>query len=160
MKRPLIIGYGNPLREDDGIGWRAAELVKCQIGPGAAKVVECHQLTPELALEIEQASMVIFLDAAIDRAPACIALMQISPETRRGCSHQITPCELLALANQTPPAYWLTCGIASTAWREGLTPEGEAGAKRLAARALSLLREQNRHADAAATHTSHPVPLP
>jgi hypothetical protein len=28
MKRPLIVGYGNSLREDDGIGLRAAELVE------------------------------------------------------------------------------------------------------------------------------------
>ena len=25
MARLLIIGYGNPLRGDDGLGWRAAE---------------------------------------------------------------------------------------------------------------------------------------
>lgn len=159
MKRPLIIGYGNPLREDDGIGWRAAELVKRELPDGVAAVLQCHQLTPELAVEIEPASMVIFLDAAVDQDPGRVLIMPVATEAARTWSHHVTPSQLLGLLDIAPPAYWLTCGVASTQWRDGLTTEGEAGAKRLAAAALSLLREQTRHAGAAATDTRHPVPL-
>ena len=159
MKRPLIIGYGNPLREDDGIGWRAAELVERDLKSDVADIMRCHQLTPELACEIEHASIVVFLDAAVDQEPGRVCTRRVAALRTAAWSHHLSPSQLLGLADNPPPAYWITCGVTSTEWREGLTEEGVAGAKRLAAKALSLLRECNPHADAAASDTTHRVPL-
>ena len=56
----LVIGIGNPLRGDDGIGWRLA----AQLPAGAGLVVRCRQqLTPELAEELAAVERVLFLDA-------------------------------------------------------------------------------------------------
>ncbi|MCZ7667262.1 MAG: hypothetical protein M5U34_08655 [Chloroflexi bacterium] len=30
MVKVLVIGYGNPLREDDGVGWRVVEEIERQ----------------------------------------------------------------------------------------------------------------------------------
>lgn len=159
MKRPLIIGYGNPLREDDGIGWRAVELVERDLWPGEADIMKCHQLTPELAAEIEHASIVVCLDAAVDQEPGVIRVRRVAAGLSAAWSHHLAPSQILGLVEKPPPAYWITCGVGSTEWREKLTKEGEDGAKRLAAAAISLLRERNLRVDAAAIGTKRPAPL-
>lgn len=55
MARVLVLGYGNPLRSDDGLGWRVAvELFRANASVDVL-VLPCHQLTPDLA---ETASLV------------------------------------------------------------------------------------------------------
>jgi hydrogenase maturation protease len=48
MPGTLLIGYGNPLRGDDGLGWQVADQV-ARDADKSIKVVATHQLTPELA---------------------------------------------------------------------------------------------------------------
>ena len=48
-RKALIIGYGNPLRSDDGFGWHAGRLLAQALAGQEAEVITCHQLTPELA---------------------------------------------------------------------------------------------------------------
>jgi len=164
MKRPLIIGYGNRLREDDGIGLVAAELVERSLPAAEACVVRCHQLTPELAVEVENASIVIFLDAALDQEPGSISMEAISRGASSPWSHYFTPRQLLSLVDNAPPAYWITCGASRIGWREGLTAQGRGFAAEVADRALKLLREhlpeRKQHDATPATHTTHPARLP
>jgi len=47
--RVLVIGYGNTLRGDDGLGQRAAEALAQRALPDGVEVLSCHQLTIELA---------------------------------------------------------------------------------------------------------------
>ena len=62
----LVIGIGNPLRGDDGIGWRLAARLPAQ--PGLA--VRCRQqLTPELAADLAAVQRVLFLDAWLEPWP-------------------------------------------------------------------------------------------
>ena len=139
MNKPLIVGYGNPLREDDGIGLRAAELVEGSLASGVSDIVQCRQLTPELALRIRSASMVIFLDAALDREPGSVSITPVRSRDSSPWSHHLSPGQLLSLGESAPPAYWITCGASAMGWREGLTAEGEQFAANMAAAALSLL---------------------
>ena len=55
----LVIGIGNPLRGDDGVGPLRAEQA------GGRSV---HQLTPELAAELPELEAVLFIEAWL--APA------------------------------------------------------------------------------------------
>ena len=160
MKRPLIIGYGNSLREDDGIGLRAAELVESNLARGEADVLQCHQLTPELAAQVQAASLVIFLDAALDREPGKVSVIPPYKVGPTAWSHHLSPSQLLSLVDKAPPAYWITCGVSRTGWREGLTVQGEGLAVGMAAAALSLLPDHKPHGDVAAIHTMHPAPRP
>ena len=57
--KPLVIGYGNSLRGDDGAGPYAARLLQNMNDEGGWDIVACHQLTPELAETISRASLVI-----------------------------------------------------------------------------------------------------
>jgi hydrogenase maturation protease len=63
MPRILIIGYGNPLKSDDGLGWHAAQELSRELTPPGVKVIRAHQLTPELAEEASTAELVLFIDA-------------------------------------------------------------------------------------------------
>ena len=49
MARSLIIGYGNPLRSDDGFGWHATQKLTIQLHYADVEIITRHQLTPELA---------------------------------------------------------------------------------------------------------------
>jgi len=66
MAEVLIIGYGNPLRGDDGAGWQAAGILKERIRDERVQVVRSHQLMPEMAEAISRARKVIFIDADCD----------------------------------------------------------------------------------------------
>src|SRR5215472_15949009 len=109
LGRLLIIGYGNPLRSDDGIGWLVAKELAKLIG-GSATVLTVHQLTPEFAEPVSEADLVIFIDACYEGAPGTWQC-----ETIRGAlvpsqtfAHHLTPATLLiytrAVLNAEPAA--------------------------------------------------------
>ena len=98
MGHLLVVGYGNPLRSDDGIAWRAAEQVRKEL-PNITRVICVHQLTPELAEDVAAADVVIFLDASDTGEPGgvrCEAVFTRLDGLR--FSHQLTPSEVLTLA--------------------------------------------------------------
>ena len=80
MPSIVVIGYGNPLRGDDAIGWKAAEALRdVYEDDTAVEVFASHQLNPEMAESVAEAGMVIFIDAVADtllpgtlRVRACI----------------------------------------------------------------------------------------
>ncbi|PSB02744.1 hydrogenase maturation protease [Merismopedia glauca] len=60
--KTLVIGYGNTLRSDDGVGFLVAEEVAEWNLPNLRSLA-VHQLLPELAAEIAQVEEVFFIDA-------------------------------------------------------------------------------------------------
>ena len=64
----LVIGFGNPLRGDDGVGFAAAGLLAGLLrtdphdGP-PVEALACQQLTFDLAEAISRADLVVFIDA-------------------------------------------------------------------------------------------------
>jgi len=142
MSRPLIIGFGNPLREDDALGWRAAELLERREG-ARIDVLKCHQLTPELADLVGRASLVIFLDAAVSQEPGAILTRLVERSLPAAWSHQLSPAQLIGFSEQVtgsaPRAYVITGGIDRMTWSECMTGCAEICAARLAASAQRLL---------------------
>ncbi|MGA1285390.1 MAG: hypothetical protein ACO34J_15215 [Prochlorothrix sp.] len=59
--RTLIIGYGNTLREDDGVGYCMAEAI-AQWNLTGIESKAVHQLTPDLAAHLAEVDRVIFID--------------------------------------------------------------------------------------------------
>lgn len=64
----LVIGYGNELRGDDGVGPKVAEAVEAWKLAGVS-VLALRQLTPELAADLAVVRRVIFVDAALPQKP-------------------------------------------------------------------------------------------
>lgn len=62
MGNVLILGYGNSLRRDDGVGPWIAERAGASLRPAVAGLA-VQQLTPELAETIAGFAWVVFVDA-------------------------------------------------------------------------------------------------
>lgn len=60
--KTLVIGFGNTLRGDDGVGPLVAEQVDTW-NLRNVRSLSVHQLTPELAADIAQVETVFFIDA-------------------------------------------------------------------------------------------------
>lgn len=105
----LVIGYGNTLRRDDGVGPKVAEAVAALALPGV-RTLACALLTPELAEAASQARVVVFVDAAVD-APREVQLRNLEPAgSSQIMAHAASPATLLALARDVfghAPEAWL-----------------------------------------------------
>ena len=64
QRHDLLIGWGNGLRQDDGVGLLIAERVEGWSRP-RLEVLAIPQLTPELASRLAEAARVLFVDAAL-----------------------------------------------------------------------------------------------
>jgi hydrogenase maturation protease len=78
MAQVLIIGLGNPLRGDDGLGWHAVQQLRKTLPLENVEMITCHQLTPELAEAMARSKRVIFIDAAVGEPPGEINLGQLN----------------------------------------------------------------------------------
>lgn len=126
----LVIGYGNTLRGDDGVGPRVAETVGALRLPGVRTLI-CQQLSPEHAAPISLAQTVVFVDAAVD-APQEVQLRRIEPsDTSQLMAHAADPRTMLALSRDVfgnvPQAWWLTIPALKMDFGETLTPEAQRG---------------------------------
>ena len=122
--KTLLIGYGNPLRGDDGVGWvMANRLVEVE----GLTAVSAHQLLPELIDQIAEVDRVIFVDATVQGKPGDIAVQQIHPDTMGlVTSHGMEPVVMLAYAEQLygrcPTAYLVTITGQDFGYKENLSP--------------------------------------
>jgi hydrogenase maturation protease len=126
----LVIGYGNTLRGDDGVGPRVAEAVGALGLPGV-HTLSCQQLSPEHADPVSRAHAVVFVDAAMD-APKEVQLRPLEPNgSSQVMTHAADPRTLLALARdvfgRAPRAWWLTIPAVNLDFEESLSPETERG---------------------------------
>ena len=117
----LVIGYGNPLRGDDGAGWRAAELLAEDHRAAGARVLALHQLMPELAEDVSQAGLLVLVDASEEPGTAGDVSshgFRREPVSGSVFSHHVDPARLLQLATslfgQAPPAVQVSIKVADT----------------------------------------------
>lgn len=100
MGFPLVIGYGNPLRGDDGLGPEVARRVGEIISGTALEILTPHQLAPELAEPVSRARLVIFVDARLGEIAGAWTSEEIKPADTLppAITHHLTPPVLLAYA--------------------------------------------------------------
>ncbi len=139
----LVIGYGNPLRGDDGVGPEVARRLETVAG---LRVMTAYQLLPEHATEIAEASAVVLVDAALDLPAGEVRSRRLQPSAgARGLAdlHDLSPEGLLVLARELTgaevPAFIVTVGVADVGLGDGLSPEVEAAVGRAADAVLELL---------------------
>jgi hydrogenase maturation protease len=136
----LVIGIGNPLRGDDGVGW----LLVQELSRRPSLAARCvQQLTPELVVELAAHRRVLFVDAWQAPAAARPLLRPLLPrleEAADGLSHRTDPAGLLALCAvlQGPPpaAMELLVPARGFGHGRGLSP----GLRQLLPQARQLLR--------------------
>jgi hydrogenase maturation protease len=91
--KPLIIGYGNTLRGDDGVGPYIAQRLAERGFPAIA----AHQLLPEHAEQVAAAGEVVFIDASAAIAPGEVRRSELCPGAGQSHEHSPTPQSLLAM---------------------------------------------------------------
>ena len=121
----LVIGYGNTLRRDDGVGPKAAAAID-DLGLSDVITMAYPQLTPELADPVSRAAAVLFVDAEIDY-PGELRLRRIEPsDCSQILAHAADPSVLLALARdafgRSPEAWMLTIPAEALGFGEELSP--------------------------------------
>ncbi|HEX7571014.1 MAG TPA: hydrogenase maturation protease [Verrucomicrobiae bacterium] len=126
----LVIGYGNSLRRDDGVGPRVAEAIEKLQLPGVRTLV-CQLLSPEYADPIARVRRVIFVDAAVDRTDGVLFRKLEPGETSQLMAHAADPRTMLALARDVfghaPEAWWLTIPALYLGFGTDYSPEAETG---------------------------------
>ena len=146
----LVVGYGNTLRGDDGVGPRVAEAV-ARLRLTGVRALICPMLTPELADPVARAGKVIFVDAEIVQGsgfkvpgsgipnpePATsngelIRWRKLAPnDSSQLMAHAADPRTLLALARDVfghvPEAWWLTIPAVDLGFSEAFSPLAQSG---------------------------------
>ena len=124
----LVVGYGNVLRTDDGIGWAVADRLAADPRLAGATILRRHQLTPELALDLSEADLVVLVDASHDPDPGTFTVRPLggAPASGAAFTHQVDPATLVALARElygrAPEVLLVSVGVTSLELGEGLTP--------------------------------------
>jgi len=143
MSRALLIGYGNPLRGDDGVGWTAADMLAARYPE--LTVITRHQLTPELAETISHFARVVFVDATAVGQPGDIVAHRLDPESVTGdlYSHNCDPAGLLKMAGflygRAPTGHIVTITGESFGYEETLSPTVTAVLPQLCAKIEQLI---------------------
>ena len=111
MKKALILGYGNPDREDDGVAWHILRALTIKLGLPSPESYEDEfpesalidfafylQLTPEMAEDTSAYEHVCFIDAHTGSIPEPVRLIAVESEFQRSpFTHHLTPQSLLSM---------------------------------------------------------------
>jgi hydrogenase maturation protease len=123
--RILVLGYGNPGRQDDGLGPAAAEEIERRGLPGVTASAN-YQLMIEDASDASECDAVIFIDAA-KSGPEPYSVSPVYPASDVTCfvSHFVRPELILGVSGSVyghVPRAW-SVGIRGYEFdfREGLT---------------------------------------
>ena len=137
----LVLGYGNELRGDDGVGPQIARAVAA-LGLPNVRTLALHQLSPELTELLADAGYALFVDAYHQAGTGSnVTLRPIAPLERPAVSaHVADPSALLALTQvvygRCPRAWSIAVPAASFEYGVNLSPTATMGV----AAALRLIR--------------------
>lgn len=142
--RILVLGYGNPDREDDGVAWhilaRLAVLLGQPVPPGPEDPFDEHlpvtllfslQLTPDMTETISQFDYVWFVDAHTGRVPSEMHIEPVQPQFQASpFTHHFTPQSCLSLAqalyNHSPSCELISVRGYSFGFNRQLSPHTRA----------------------------------
>ena len=107
----LVIGYGNPLRCDDGVGQEVARQIAAWELPNV-EAIAVHQLTPELVELLAKVDIAIFIDAYPATADQEIQVRPLKPAgsgmtSGHWCEPQVLLAMTQALYGAHPQAWWV-----------------------------------------------------
>jgi hydrogenase maturation protease len=133
MARIVIFGYGNPLRGDDGVGWRVAEAI-AEHWAGHLLVRTGHQLVPEWAADLQHAEVVYFVDASIGVVEPKIDPVRPDGEVPPIDGHDLGPAQLLRLTREVfgraPSGLMVHVPAANFEFGDTLSPVAVSGVRR------------------------------
>jgi hydrogenase maturation protease len=131
--RLLVIGYGNELRGDDGVGPAAAARTG-ELGLPGVEILTVHQLVPELADPISRAATVVFVDASVEELED-VQMRELQPlEDVQVSAHSSDPRGLLTLArdlfDRAPAAWMISIPVSDFSFGEQLSRQAQDGVEK------------------------------
>jgi len=103
-KKILILGYGNSLRQDDGVGIEVVRRLQEKITSPNCTFMTAFQPQPEMIFQIIETDVLLIIDASASIRPGAINRTQLSStdpnETYTSSSHFLTPQRMLLLCEQ------------------------------------------------------------
>jgi len=148
VPRVLLIGYGNPGRQDDGLGPALATRLEAAGLPGLTVDAD-YQLTVEMAHAAAGQDVVVFADADVGGAePYYFRRVAADLPPVGYTSHHVEPEEVVALARDLfgwrGAAYVLGIrGYAFNEFGEGLSEPAQANLDQAAAFLAATIREMS-----------------
>lgn len=94
-----IIGVGNTIRSDDGMGAYVCSILKDLQIP-ALQIMVVHQLDAELVEELVQYDKLVIIDAAVDGDDVSFYELQTADAIPLSSSHHVNAAMLAALAQK------------------------------------------------------------
>jgi hydrogenase maturation protease len=157
----LVVGYGNPLRSDDGVGPAVVDRLAGDARLAGVDLRAEHQLTPELAFDASRASLLVLVDAGAGEAPGEISVRRIEAPGADGYpvgagaagkpgawTHHLDPEGLVGLAwtlwGAAPPVVLVSIGPASLEVGESLSDEVLTAVARAAELVATIIVEHRR----------------
>jgi len=144
VNRTLILGYGNPDRQDDGVAWHIQRALALALGLPAPNSYEDEfpannqldfqfhlQLTPEMAEDIAAYEKVCFVDAHTGNIPAEVQMIPVESAFQRSpFTHHLTAQSLLSMCEtlyeKKPEAVLVSARGYRFEFQRELSPETEA----------------------------------
>jgi hydrogenase maturation protease len=121
----VVIGYGNTLRGDDGIGIAVAEAIAA-LGLPEVRAIAVPQLTPELTELLAEVRLAVFVDATAEEADGVEVLPMGPADVAPSLGHMSNPRALLALTRAIygafPRAWLVRVHAIHFPFGEGLSP--------------------------------------
>ena len=114
MNPLLVIGLGNPLMGDDGIGWHVAEgLAAGPRLPGDAEVIYGGTDLLRCAAQIEDRRRVVLVDAVQDDAPpgTVSVIGEDAADLCQGHAHHLSAGQAMRLIRLTTPVCFTLLGV-------------------------------------------------
>lgn len=132
----LVLGYGNPGRQDDGLGAALVASLEADPAPGVTAEAD-YQLNIEDAATLAQHDAVLFVDAAVE-GPEPYDFRAVEPAAEIAfTSHSVSPESVLAIAEESfgarRPAWVLAIRGYTFEFEEGLSPRAQANLDQAAA---------------------------
>lgn len=129
MNSIFVLGYGNPLRGDDGLGWIAADMLRQEWKHSQNVIIEtAHQLTPEVVEDLSECQVALFLDVKAEGVPGEIELTEVKADHvyDSPLNHQCAPENLLYYTQQLygkhPKVYVHTITGYDFGYKQSLSP--------------------------------------
>jgi hydrogenase maturation protease len=146
----LVVGYGNTLRSDDGVGPAVAARLAGDRRLGGVDVRSMHQLTPELAFDASGVSLLVLVDASADMPAGEVAVTRVPSGAVGGevMTHHTDPAGIAGLARElwgsAPEVVLVSIGVASLEVGDRLSPIVEGAVLRAADAVVAVVEDHGR----------------
>jgi hydrogenase maturation protease len=140
-----IVGIGNVLRGDDGLGCFIAETIE-PLNIKNVKTFIVHQLQVELLEELQKFGAVIFVDASFNCNDFLFEEINTNAPVATSSSHHINAAMFVQLSQKLYPSHthFYSCAVKGYVFdmAEKISPQAKANANKAIEKILSFMQTQ------------------